>query len=300
MELTTGSSDSSTIDQQNHHNFDQIDQKMVGFEFEDCDESNELELGLGLSLGVLGSSKSCNFANKNMQIPRILTAKDLNSSRNVVVVSTSSSSTESSVKSDNVCVGTKRAASPTAVSQVVGWPPIRSYRMNSMANQAKSIATSENNSQFDETKGKKLMYDAEDKGNANSKDKLPHKSSLFVKVNMDGVAIGRKVDLASHSSYESLARTLEEMFTNNDDEKSNAEELILMPKVTRPSKLLDGTSDFVLTYEDKDGDWMLVGDVPWGMFVMSVKRLKVMRTSEANGLAPRSEDRSSKQKRRPI
>ena len=22
-------------------------------------------------------------------------------------------------------------------------------------------------------------------------------------------------------------------------------------------------SEFVLTYEDKDGDWMLVGDVPW-------------------------------------
>ena len=21
--------------------------------------------------------------------------------------------------------------------------------------------------------------------------------------------------------------------------------------------------DFVLTYEDKDGDWMMVGDVPW-------------------------------------
>ena len=31
-----------------------------------------------------------------------------------------------------------------------------------------------------------------------------------------------------------------------------------------PSKLLDGSSKFVLTYEDKEGDWMLVGDVPWG------------------------------------
>lgn len=28
-------------------------------------------------------------------------------------------------------------------------------------------------------------------------------------------------------------------------------------------RFLDGSSDFVLTYEDKDGDWMLVGDVPW-------------------------------------
>ena len=26
--------------------------------------------------------------------------------------------------------------------------------------------------------------------------------------------------------------------------------------------LLDG-AEYVLTYEDKDGDWMLVGDVPW-------------------------------------
>lgn len=31
-----------------------------------------------------------------------------------------------------------------------------------------------------------------------------------------------------------------------------------------PSKLLDDSSEFVLTYEDKEGDWMLVGDVPWG------------------------------------
>lgn len=31
------------------------------------------------------------------------------------------------------------------------------------------------------------------------------------------------------------------------------------------SKLTDilSESEYVLTYEDKDGDWMLVGDVPW-------------------------------------
>lgn len=34
-------------------------------------------------------------------------------------------------------------------------------------------------------------------------------------------------------------------------------------QATKPSRLLDGSSEFVLTYEDKDGDWMLVGDVPW-------------------------------------
>ena len=29
------------------------------------------------------------------------------------------------------------------------------------------------------------------------------------------------------------------------------------------SELLDGSSEYIITYQDKDGDWMLVGDVPW-------------------------------------
>jgi auxin-responsive protein IAA len=31
---------------------------------------------------------------------------------------------------------------------------------------------------------------------------------------------------------------------------------------TKLRDLLNG-SEYVITYEDKDGDWMLVGDVPW-------------------------------------
>ena len=41
------------------------------------------------------------------------------------------------------------------------------------------------------------------------------------------------------------------------------------------------SSEFQLIYEDKDGDWMLIGDVPWGyviyhmlMLVNSTKNLK--------------------------
>ena len=33
-----------------------------------------------------------------------------------------------------------------------------------------------------------------------------------MKVNMDGIAIGRKVDLGAHNSYETLAQALEDMF----------------------------------------------------------------------------------------
>ncbi|CAO2824312.1 unnamed protein product [Amaranthus hypochondriacus] len=285
----SGSSDSSvvskeeTLVEQDNHSNDH---------FEVSDDS-ELELGLGLSLGVANSSKN------HKQIPRILTSKDLPSPPSASSCSSLGLRTPCSTKTNNVSVGSKRAASPTGVSQVVGWPPIRAYRMNSMANQAKSVATGENNSQFDDIKRKDVRYGADENANAKSKERVP-KNCLFVKVNMDGVAIGRKVDLSAHSSYESLAQMLEEMFTNRAVEKSNGEELSLMPKVTRPSKLLDGSSDFVLTYEDRDGDWMLVGDVPWGMFLSSVKRLRIMRTSEANGLAPRSEERSAKQRSRPI
>lgn len=51
--------------------------------------------------------------------------------------------------------------------------------------------------------------------------------------------------------------------------------------------LLHG-SEYVLTYEDKDGDWMLVGDVPWEMFIDSCKRLRIMKSIDAIGLAPRA------------
>ncbi|CAL9232076.1 unnamed protein product [Arabidopsis halleri] len=41
---------------------------------------------------------------------------------------------------------------------------------------------------------------------------------------------------------------------------------------------------FVPTYEDKDGDWMLVGDVPWDMFSSSCKRPRIMKGSDAPAL----------------
>lgn len=84
-----------------------------------------------------------------------------------------------------------------------------------MANQAKSVPNGEeNNSEFDGIKGKDMIYGGDETGKANCKERVAPKSCLFVKVNMDGVAIGRKVDLNAHPSYESLARMLEEMFTN--------------------------------------------------------------------------------------
>lgn len=71
-------------------------------------------------------------------------------------------------------------------AQVVGWPPIRSFRKNTLA------TSSKNNEEVD---GK------------------PGPSALFVKVSMDGALYLRKVDLRSYSTYPELSSALEEMFT---------------------------------------------------------------------------------------
>ncbi|XP_050217222.1 auxin-responsive protein IAA13-like [Mercurialis annua] len=189
--------------------------------------------------------------------------------------------------------GTKRAADSVsnASQQVVGWPPLRAYRMNSLVNQAKASRSEEDKSVVIEKD-----YNSKDvlkKNGNNRNEKLGFVG--FVKVNMDGVPIGRKIDLNAHNSYDTLSQSLEDMFfhsiTSLVGEKQQA---------MKPSKLLEGSSEFVLTYEDKDGDWMLVGDVPWGMFVTSVKRLRIMRTSDDNGLAPRFQETNRTRRSKPI
>jgi auxin-responsive protein IAA len=51
-----------------------------------------------------------------------------------------------------------------------------------------------------------------DDNHLNIKEKRHLRNSPFVKVKMDGIPIGRKIDLSAHSSYETLAQTLEDMF----------------------------------------------------------------------------------------
>lgn len=101
-------------------------------------------------------------------------------------------------------------------SQVVGWPPIRTYRIQSLVNHAKSPMTEEITSVVDKCKSKNTIVDKTNCGstlNRNvAKEKGLLKTSLFVKVNMDGIPIGRKIDLSAHSCYETLSQTLDDMF----------------------------------------------------------------------------------------
>ncbi|CAN1279044.1 Auxin-responsive protein IAA13 [Linum perenne] len=293
---------------------------------------DDLELGLGLSLGGGGGGGGKGkLASGWGECGRILTAKDFPSHGNNNNNNNNKPNPKTSISSSsNSAYGAttkKRAAdsvshegggSPTSASQVVGWPPIRAYRMNSLVNLAKAARGAEddsnnNNKAAGGGNGEKEKAPPKDSNmkkkissGENTNSPASGKAHLgFVKVNMDGVPIGRKIDLNAHGCYETLAQTLEDMFfRSNPALNSTGGE---KQQALKPYMLLDGSSEFALTYEDKDGDWMLVGDVPWQMFLSSVKRLRIMRTSEANGLAsaaaaaapPRFEERSERQRSKP-
>ncbi|MED6173035.1 Iaa10p [Stylosanthes scabra] len=281
-----------------------------------CPEDSELlELGLGLGLSHKPAPKSHTHHHHHA---RILTAKDFPSSASASSSSSSSSPSSSLSRANNnttTTSGTKRTADSVAAnngpSQVVGWPPLGIHRAKSI--NSKSAATEVFNLSSEKSESRKtdVLRMSADKTNGNNKnidtkEKRNIRSSLFVKVNMDGIAIGRKVDLSVHSSYETLAQTLEDMFRESTAaitfNGSNGEDYGILVGGDQHSKFLDGSSKFVLTYEDKDGDWMLVGDVPWEMFISSVRRLRIMRTFEANGngLAPILEEKNCRQKSKPI
>ncbi|PSR92783.1 Auxin-responsive protein [Actinidia chinensis var. chinensis] len=118
-------------------------------------------------------------------------------------------------------------------------------------------------------------------------DKAGGSGAAFVKVCMDGAPYLRKVDLKMYKSYQQLSDALAKMFSSFTMGNYGTQGMI---DFMNESKLMDllNSSEYVPTYEDKDGDWMLVGDVPWEMFVDSCKRLRIMKGSEAIGLAPRA------------
>lgn len=117
----------------------------------------------------------------------------------------------------------------------------------------------------------------------NRKNNNYMKNCKFVKVAVDGAPYLRKVDLETFSSYHQLLDSLETMFT-----------CLAIRNVLNEKKLVDTANgtEYVATYEDKDGDWMLVGDVPWKMFVESCKKMRLMTNSKATGLAPRTPSKS--------
>ncbi|XP_059659125.1 probable LRR receptor-like serine/threonine-protein kinase At1g56130 [Cornus florida] len=126
-------------------------------------------------------------------------------------------------------------------NQVVGWPPIKSWRKKLLSDHDHQVGRIMINNNRTAERGR---------GGSNS---------MYVKVKMEGVAIGRKVDLRLYHSYGTLTNTLITMFARY--QKSDK----------------DGVR-YTLTYQDKDGDWLLAGDVPWQTFIESVQRMEILRS----------------------
>ncbi|CAA7397358.1 unnamed protein product [Spirodela intermedia] len=148
----------------------------------------------------------------------------------------------------------KGGGAPAAKAQVVGWPPIQSYRKTTMAaNPPKTL-----NDELEARPGTGCQY---------------------VKVSMDGAPYLRKVALQVYGNYRELSSALEAMFSCSTIAQCGKYEMDGSNE-NRPMDLVHGPQ-YVLSYEDKDGDWMLVGDVPWDMFVDLCKRLRIMKGSEA-------------------
>lgn len=157
------------------------------------------------------------------------------------------------------CSNDDHHAKPSAPkAQVVGWPPVRSYRKNVLTVHKSNTEVVSNSNNV-----------------------------AFVKVSMDGAPYLRKVDLKLYKSYQELSQALGKMFSSFTIGNCETQGMKDFMNESKLMDLLNG-SEYVPTYEDKDGDWMLVGDVPWRMFVDSCKRLRIMKGSEAIGLAPRA------------
>ncbi|CAH8382363.1 unnamed protein product [Eruca vesicaria subsp. sativa] len=78
------------------------------------------------------------------------------------------------------------------------------------------------------------------------KNSLEGTRTSYVKVSVDGAAFLRKIDLEMYKCYQDLASALQILFgcfINFDDTLKE--------------------NEYIPIYEDKDGDWMLAGDVPW-------------------------------------
>nr|ACN36979.1 unknown [Zea mays] len=82
----------------------------------------------------------------------------------------------------------------------------------------------------------------------------PAGGGVFVKVSMDGAPYLRKVDLGTCGGYRQLREALEAMFLCFSGPGSGD---------ASGGGGGGSPSDFAVTYEDKDGDLMLVGDVPF-------------------------------------
>ncbi|XP_057537812.1 auxin-responsive protein IAA28-like [Amaranthus tricolor] len=127
---------------------------------------------------------------------------------------------------------------------IVGWPPIKSYRKRLNDQYRHQQRRHDRNFPAMENGGRGVVYG--------------RSRSMFVKVQIEGFFITRKIDLKLYNSYQALISSLLTMFAKGQE----------------------SMDDYELTYQDINGDWLLARDVPWRYFMDSVQRLKLRRRDD--------------------
>lgn len=92
-------------------------------------------------------------------------------------------------------------------------------------------------------------------------------SRTRTKVQMQGVRVGRAVDLTALSGYDDLISELEKIFDIKGE---------LCPR-----------NKWEVVYTDDEGDMMLVGDDPWPEFCTMVRRIFIYSSEEVKKMSPR-------------
>ncbi|KAF8390091.1 hypothetical protein HHK36_024612 [Tetracentron sinense] len=121
----------------------------------------------------------------------------------------------------------ERFLSPVEYGHLLGWPQLHSYMKSS--NRGHPMVVPEDCD--DETEG------------VQSKQRW-----ASIKVNMEGVIVGRKVCILDHAGYSSLALQLEDMFGKH---------------CVSGLRLFQAESEFSLFYKDINENWRTVGNAPW-------------------------------------
>ncbi|KAF8108501.1 hypothetical protein N665_0108s0038 [Sinapis alba] len=98
-------------------------------------------------------------------------------------------------------------------------------------------------------------------------------SRTRTKVQMQGIAVGRAVDLTLLKSYDELIKELEEMFEIQGQ---------LLPR-----------DKWIVVFTDDEGDMMLAGDDPWNEFCKMAKKIFIYSSDEVKKMTRRMKSSSS-------
>ncbi|KAK9668419.1 hypothetical protein RND81_13G059300 [Saponaria officinalis] len=113
-----------------------------------------------------------------------------------------------------------------------------------------------------------LSKECREKRQLVQQSKLSSSTRSRTKVHMQGVAVGRAVDLTTIEGYDQLFEELEDLFDMKGE---------LRPRVK-----------WEVVFTDNEGDMMLVGDDPWPEFCEMAKKIYICSSEELKKMSPRN------------